>query len=160
MVVQRPSAMAADAVDIQLASTCDRVPTAARLRRWVRAVLRAEQRDGSVAIRIMDEPEMRRLNARFRGKEGTTNVLSFPAEETGLLGDIAICAPVVAREAAEQRKSVDAHYAHLVVHGVLHLLGYDHDSAGEARIMENKEITILAEFGIDDPYVIEAAADD
>lgn len=114
---------------------------------------------GELAIRIVDERESADLNERFRGKAGPTNVLAFPAGElvgndAGLrpLGDIAICGPVVAREAHEQNKALEAHWAHIVIHGCLHLLGYDHLTAEDAAEMESRERTILAGLGIGDPY--------
>lgn len=114
-----------------------------------------------LAIRLVGEPESRTLNHDYRGKDKPTNVLSFPAElpdmvlaelEERPLGDLVICAPVVAREAAEQGKPLNAHYAHLTVHGVLHLLGLDHEDEREAEAMEAIERAILAELGHADPY--------
>jgi probable rRNA maturation factor len=143
------------AVDVQVATTIAGLPDAASIRRWARAVMRAEHGVGAISIRLMDEAEMSALNARFRGKSGPTNVLSFPAGDTvatSILGDVAICMPLVEREAIAQGKTLHDHCAHLVVHGVLHLLGYDHESKGDARAMEAKEVTILAGFAIPDPY--------
>lgn len=114
--------------------------------------------DGEVAIRIVDESESAMLNERYRGQPGPTNVLAFPAGDmpSGAdirpLGDIVICAPVVAREAAEQQKPLEAHWAHMVVHGCLHLRGYDHGADTEARQMEERERDLLAGLGIEDPY--------
>lgn len=110
-----------------------------------------------VSFRVNDAEEMAALNLRFRSKDGPTNVLSFPADlvtekTASLLGDIAICAPVVIEEAAQQAKSVEAHWAHLTVHGVLHLLGYDHLDPADAQKMESLEIEILAELGFKNPY--------
>jgi len=110
-----------------------------------------------VCLRIVDEREGRSLNRHYREKNYATNVLSFPAElPTGvklpLLGDIVICAPVVAREAREQHKPLHAHYAHLTVHGVLHLLGFDHEDERDAMVMETIERGILAGLGLPDPY--------
>jgi probable rRNA maturation factor len=106
---------------------------------------------------VVDEAEGRELNRQYRHKDYATNVLSFPADlppELGLplLGDVILCAPVVAREAQAQGKSLDAHYAHLTVHGVLHLLGYDHETISDARTMEGLEVQILDSMGIPDPY--------
>lgn len=118
-------------------------------------------READLAVRVVDEKEGCSLNHHYRGKDYATNVLSFPAEmpeglpkgvKMPLLGDLVICAPVVAREAAEQGKSLSAHYAHLTVHGTLHLLGWDHEDDKEADAMEQLEREILAELGIDDPY--------
>src|SRR5690606_33587076 len=103
---------------------------------------------------VVGSAESRRLNRTWRGKDKPTNVLSFPAPATQspLLGDLAICAPVVAREAREQGKSTQAHWAHMVVHGVLHLLGYDHELDRDAAIMEARETALLANFGYANPY--------
>ena len=135
------------------------VPAAASFRRWVEAALRGARRRKSteLAIRIVDADEGRALNRDYRGKDYATNVLSFPAElppgvALPLIGDLAICAPVVAREAAEQGKPPAHHWAHLTVHGVLHLLGYDHIDDAEAEAMEALEIRILAGLAIPNPY--------
>jgi len=111
-------------------------------------------RDAGLSIRVVGSAESRRLNRTWRGKDKPTNVLSFPAPATQspLLGDLAICAPVVAREAREQGKSTQAHWAHMVVHGVLHLLGYDHELDRDAAIMEARETALLANFGYANPY--------
>lgn len=136
------------------------LPAPTSLRRWVAAALAGRIRRADLAVRLVDEHEGRSLNAHYRGKDYATNVLSFPAElpegvTLPLLGDIVLCAPVVAREALEQRKPLAAHYAHLVVHGCLHLLGYDHGKDREARLMEQAEREILAGLGIADPYLVE-----
>ena len=133
------------------------VPASTSFRKWVAAALSGRIREADLAIRIVDEREGRALNRHYRGKDYATNVLSFPAElpegvKLPLLGDLVICAPVVAREASEQGKTVTAHYAHLTVHGVLHLLGWDHGDAREAECMEQLEREILAGLGVDDPY--------
>ena len=133
------------------------VPAAVSFRKWVAAALKGRIREADLAIRIVDEREGQALNRHYRGKDYATNVLSFPAElpEGGtlpLLGDLVICAPVVAREAAEQGKPVAAHYAHLTVHGVLHLLGWDHEHDKDAEAMEQLEREVLAELGLPDPY--------
>jgi probable rRNA maturation factor len=133
------------------------LPAPASLRRWVAAALQGRIRRADLAVRLVDEAEGRALNAHYRGKDYATNVLSFPAElpegvTLPLLGDIVLCAPVVAREAAEQGKPLAAHYAHLVVHGCLHLLGFDHENDRDARLMEGTEREILAALGIADPY--------
>lgn len=133
-----------------------RSPTAASFRRWALAALGSHRRPVELSIRVVGEAESRRLNARYRGKDYATNVLSFPCEAPPLstppLGDVVICARVVAREAKAQGKSVEAHWAHMVVHGVLHLLGYDHVRAKEAARMEARETGILARLGYPDPY--------
>ena len=142
------------------------IPAATSFRRWVAAALAGRIREADLAIRIVDEKEGRSLNHHYRGKDYATNVLSFPAEiaegvkmpkgfKMPLLGDLVICAPVVAREAKEQKKKLAAHYAHLTVHGTLHLLGWNHEDEREAEAMEQLEREILAELGIDDPYAFE-----
>ena len=133
------------------------VPAAVSFRKWVAAALKGRIREADLAIRIVDEREDQALNRHYRGKDYATNVLSFPAElpegvKLPLLGDLVICAPVVAREAAEQGKPVAAHYAHLTVHGVLHLLGWDHEHDKDAEAMEQLEREVLAELGLPDPY--------
>lgn len=144
-------------VTVQYASEDDGLPDEAALRRWAAAALAAQNARGAVCVRLVDEAEGRALNARYRGRDHATNVLSFgvdaslPAAE-GLLGDLALCAPVVAREADAQGKTRRAHYAHLTVHGVLHLLGHDHQHPGEAERMEALERRILAALGFADPY--------
>jgi len=137
------------------------VPSAVSFRKWVAAALDSRIREADLAIRIVGTKEGRALNHHYRGKDYATNVLSFPAElpdglpegvKMPLLGDLVICAPVVAREAKEQKKVLAAHYAHLTVHGVLHLLGWDHEDEKEAVCMEQLEREILASMGIEDPY--------
>ncbi len=135
------------------------VPAPASFRQWVEAALRGagRRKPAELAIRIVDAEEGRTLNRDYRGKDYATNVLSFPAElppglRSPLIGDLAICAPVVLREAAEQAKPPRHHWAHLTVHGVLHLLGHDHIEDAEAEAMEALETRILARLGIADPY--------
>lgn len=130
----------------------------------VRAALTGRRDDAELCVRIVDEPESADLNQRYRGKAYATNVLSFPcdAELPGgyaLLGDLVICAPVVMKEAAVQNKCLNDHWQHLVVHGVLHLLGYDHIGEDEAQLMENEERAILAGIGVADPYVVDTAGE-
>lgn len=135
---------------LQLASQAADIPSIAQFKRWVRAALRVET---SLTIRVVDEDEGRQLNASYRGKDYATNVLTFPlTEEPLLMGDIIICAPVVAREAIEQGKSLLAHYAHMTVHGVLHLHGYDHEVDAQADLMEAMEIAIMRKLGFTNPY--------
>lgn len=134
------------------------LPAAASFRKWVAAALDGRIREADLAIRLVDEEEGRTLNRHYRGKDYPTNVLSFPAElpegvKLPLLGDLVICAPVVAREARDQGKPLAAHYAHLTVHGVLHLLGWDHENERDAECMEQLERGILATLGIEDPYL-------
>ncbi|HKN79644.1 MAG TPA: rRNA maturation RNase YbeY [Lysobacter sp.] len=137
------------------------LPAAVSFRKWVAAALAGRIREADLALRVVGTKEGRALNRHYRGKDYATNVLSFPAElpeglpegvKLPLLGDIVLCAPVVAREAREQKKSLAAHYAHLTVHGTLHLLGWNHEDAREADCMEQLEREILAELGIGDPY--------
>ncbi len=135
------------------------------IRRWIEAVLAAEAETAEVelTVRIVDEAEMAELNARYRHKTGPTNILSFPFEappgvELNLLGDLVIAAPVVQREAREQGKTETAHWAHMVVHGTLHLLGYDHLKPAEAEDMEAREINILHELGFSNPYLLDEAS--
>jgi probable rRNA maturation factor len=126
------------------------VPTRAQLRRWARAAL---ERDARVTVRVVGDDESRVLNRVFRGKDRPTNVLTFVMSEgRHLEGDLALCAPLIAREARAQKKSAAAHYAHLVVHGMLHLQGYDHESEREARVMERRETQIVTRLGYADPY--------
>ena len=140
------------------------IPAATSFRRWVAAALKGRIREADLAIRIVDAKEGQSLNHHYRGKDYATNVLSFPAElpeglpegvKFPLLGDLVICAPVVAREAGEQGKPLNDHYAHLTVHGTLHLLGWDHEDEKEAEAMEQLEREILAELDIEDPYTIQ-----
>jgi probable rRNA maturation factor len=135
-------------------------PAAPTLRRWAMAALDPRHRRAEVGIRVVGTAEGRRLNRDFRGKDRPTNVLSFPAlpgapDSGRFLGDLVICAPVVAREAREQGKALRAHWAHMVVHGILHLLGEDHDTPRRAAGMEAREIAILAGLGFGDPYEVD-----
>lgn len=146
-------------LDIAVAYAGERkgVPSAASFRRWAQAAIAGRRREAELSIRIVGEDEGRALNRDYRGRDYATNVLSFPAdlpEGVGLplLGDLAICAPVVAREAADQGKRASDHYAHLTVHGVLHLLGWDHEDDAGAEAMEALEREILAGLGVADPY--------
>jgi len=144
-------------IDVQFAVSADGMPDAGTLRKWAAAVLQEQAKTVELVIRVVDEAEITALNRQYRGKDGATNVLSFPSElpvEVGsaLIGDIVICAPVVARECVLQNKSRDAHWAHLVIHGVLHLQGLDHQTDDEARRMEACEARLLGELGFADPY--------
>jgi probable rRNA maturation factor len=134
---------------VQRASRASHIPSDARLRKWARAVL---PESAAVTVRYVGEAEGRRLNRAYRRRDYATNVLSFVYASRPLEGDIVICAPVVAREARAQGKPVAAHHAHLLVHGLLHLRGFDHERANEAARMEKRERAILAAFGIPDPY--------
>jgi probable rRNA maturation factor len=138
------------------------LPVPAAVRRWVEAALavprgRAVARGAELTVRIVDSEEGARLNRTYRRRTGPTNVLSFPLEapagvDVPLLGDVVVCAPVVIAEARVQDGPPDAHWAHVVVHGVLHLLGYDHEAPDEARVMERQEARVLARLGYADPY--------
>lgn len=144
-------------LDIQNASSGVEPPPAATLEQWVRAALDGRRDDAELSLRIVDEDEIAQLNARYRGKDYPTNVLSFPSDlppelELPHLGDIVICAGVVEREACEQHKSSAAHWAHMVVHGTLHLLGYDHIDDAEAAEMEGLETDILQRLAFPNPY--------
>ena len=142
-------------LSVQYACNTDGVPSRPQFRAWARAALNADgMRGGQITLRLVDAEEGQSLNRDYRGKDYATNVLSFPYEiEPVVIGDLAICHPVVAREAAEQGKTLEAHYAHLVVHGVLHLQGYDHETGeADAARMEDKEREILASLGFADPY--------
>ncbi len=133
---------------VQRASRAAHIPSDATLRKWARAA----GMEGIVTVRYVGAAESRRLNRRFRGKDYATNVLSFPYSAKPLEGDLVICAQVVAREAREQGKTLRAHHAHMLVHGLLHLAGLDHERAREAARMEGRERRILAELGFADPY--------
>lgn len=150
-------ALATHAIDVQFALQAPGVPGAADIRQWARQALAEHAAPAELVVRIVDEAEMTALNRSYRGKDGPTNVLSFPCEgfdavPSDLLGDIVICAPVVAAEAATQGKPLAGHWAHLVIHGVLHLLGYDHQHAPDAARMERRESDLLAGLGFPDPW--------
>lgn len=148
-------------LDLQLA--CDNsegLPPESQFQRWLDAVLPQFQEQSEVTVRLVDEAESQQLNLTYRGKDHPTNVLSFPFEapagiELPLLGDLIICRQVVEREAVEQQKTLEAHWAHMVVHGSLHLLGYDHIEDEQAEEMESLETEIMQEMGYPDPYLAE-----
>lgn len=145
-------------IDIESNSQSQLLPALPELERWISAALQSQQfEEAEVSVYIVDEAEGRELNAQYRGKDYPTNVLSFPAdiaEEIGipLLGDLVICAPVVEREAQEQGKTLPAHWAHMLVHGTLHLVGFDHIDDDEAEIMETLETQIVTGLGYPAPY--------
>lgn len=151
-------------VDVQLACDDAGVPGKAKIQDWVRyaasATNRAPAADSEIAVRIVDAAEIQTLNRLYRDKDAPTNVLSFPvgdmqglpAEAGQQLGDVVVCAAVIGAEAEAQGKAVDDHWAHMLVHGVLHLLGYDHENDADAAEMEDLEVAILAGRGISNPY--------
>jgi len=146
-----------DRIDVQFAFSGENMPSADDIRQWAEHALQESHRSVELTIRIVDEAEITSLNRQYRGKDGATNVLSFPYEPmpgvtSDLLGDVVICAPVVAAEAIVQNKLLRAHWAHLVIHGVLHLLGYGHLDEGAAREMEALEQALMAQLGFADPY--------
>lgn len=144
-------------IDLQQATDAD-VPSEQQFHRWASAALAQANEDCELSIRLVDEAESAELNNDYRGKNYPTNVLSFPFEspvplEPQLLGDLVLCVPVVAKEATEQNKTLEDHWAHLVVHGCLHLLGYDHIEDEDAEEMEALEISILQKLDINNPYI-------
>ena len=151
-------------LDLQLATSDEPPPSAADFERWLNAALAGRRDEAELSIRLVDADESQSLNAQYRGKDKPTNVLSFPfeapegipsSELDHLLGDLVICAPVIAHEAKQQQKPELNHWAHMVVHGTLHLLGYDHQNDEEAIEMEQLERNILETLGIPDPYLSE-----
>ena len=143
-------------VEIQKASSSSTVPSDLKFRQWAATALHGFG-DAELVVRIVDRDESQQLNARFRSGETATNVLSFPAElpeevDLPLLGDVVICAPLVEQEAQEQNKLPESHWAHLTIHGILHLLGYDHQTDEEATRMESLEISLLQSLDFRDPY--------
>ncbi|HEI8949900.1 TPA: rRNA maturation RNase YbeY [Morganella morganii] len=150
-------------LDLQIAcENTDNLPSEAQFQRWIDGVLPMFQEESEVTIRLVDEAESHELNLTYRGMDKPTNVLSFPFEvppeiELPLLGDLIICRQVVEREAAEQEKTKEEHWAHMVIHGCLHLLGYDHIEDDEAEEMEGLETEILKKLGYSDPYITEKA---
>ena len=148
-------------VDLQIATeNIEGLPTEEQIVQWATAAVQPEGDEVEMTVRIVDEAESHELNLTYRGKDRPTNVLSFPFEcpdevALPLLGDLVICRQVVEREAVEQEKPLMAHWAHMVVHGSLHLLGYDHIEDDEAEEMESLEIQIMQGLGFDDPYLAE-----
>jgi len=134
---------------VQYAVEAESLPTRAQVRKWARAALAL---DAEITVRFVGEAEGRSLNHDYRGKDYATNVLSFIYSSTPVQGDLVICAPVVEREAHEQGKTIEAHYAHLIVHGTLHLQGFDHEVEAEAQVMEARETEIVIKLGYPDPY--------
>lgn len=143
-------------LDLQIACN-EQPPSQQQMQHWAEQAMGNLRKHAELSVRIVDEQEGATLNQQYRGKTGPTNVLSFPAEfpeelEFPLLGDLAICAPVIVREAAEQHKLPEAHWAHMVIHGTLHLLGYDHIDDSDALEMETLETRIMQKLGYSDPY--------
>ena len=145
-------------VDLQIATLSKNIPAPGEIERWVCTALSDIRDNAEMTVRIVDEVEATELNKRWRQANGPTNVLSFPVDGNEafvpeLLGDIVICAPVIEKEAESQKKSIQAHWAHMVVHGTLHLLGFDHGNDTDAEKMETLEIQILDKLGITNPYI-------
>lgn len=147
-------------LDIQSIFASDGQPGREQFQLWVDSALEDVSDDAEIVIRIVDEQESAALNEQYRNKPGPTNILSFPFEapdiagiELNLLGDLVICAPVLEKEAREQHKNLADHWAHIVVHGIFHLLGYDHIGDDDADMMERKEIAVLDKLNISNPYI-------
>lgn len=150
-------------MDIQNVSGFDSLPADESIINWAKHALDEQHKDAEITLRIVDVNEGQTLNKEWRKKDSATNVLSFPVGEPiehapNLLGDIVVCAPIVEQEAKEQGKSSEAHWAHLIIHGILHLQGYDHESDEDANIMETKEINILKKIGFANPYETESTS--
>ncbi len=144
-------------VEIQLASKSKFIPDQQQFQNWVDAVLTDESQHSEIVIRVIDEDEMIEYNEQYRHKSGPTNILSFPFEapdsvESDLLGDLLVCAPVIETESKQQKKTLENHWAHIIVHGVLHLIGYDHINDMDAEEMEALEVMILKTITINNPY--------
>ena len=145
-------------IDVEVNSSSTKIPSVENIELWIRAALQSDElNQAEVSVYIVDEAESQELNAQYRGKDKPTNVLSFPADvpdEVGvpLLGDLVICAPVVEREAQEQGKTLEAHWAHMLIHGTLHLLGYDHVEDDEADVMEALETRLITQLNFPAPY--------
>jgi probable rRNA maturation factor len=144
-------------IEMQNLSKADKLPPETDFKRWIEATLHDRKQSAEIVVRLVDEQESADLNQTYRGKAGPTNVLSFPFEapaqlDMDLLGDLVICAPVIEREAIEQHKTAESHWAHMAVHGTLHLLGYDHQTDEQAVEMELLEKEILTGMGYQAPY--------
>ena len=144
-------------LEVQRIHHADNLPDDTAIQRWVDATLADHGRDTELVVRIVDKAESAELNQLYRHKSVPTNILSFPADlppelELNLLGDLVVCAPVLAQEALEQHKALHDHWAHIIIHGVLQLLGYDHLDEAEAELMESQEIRILQDLNIQNPY--------
>lgn len=148
-------------MDIQNVSGISSLPSNETIIQWAVLALDEKHKDAEITLRVVDEEEGHMLNKEWRNKNSATNVLSFPIGEPieqapNLLGDIVVCAPVVEKEAKTQKIDIEAHWAHLIIHGILHLQGYDHQSDDDANIMESKEIIILKKIGYANPYETES----
>jgi probable rRNA maturation factor len=148
-------------LEIQLATSYADYPSEQQFQLWLDTVLQEDDQDSEIVIRLVDDQESAELNQQYRHKQGPTNILSFPFEapdgfDTDLLGDLVICAPLIALEAQQQNKQLFDHWAHITIHGVLHLLGYDHIDDAEAEEMEALEIKILSRLNINNPYLEES----
>jgi len=145
-------------IEVQYHSAETPLPTKKILQKWVNTVMVNPKSDMEITLRIVDKEESYALNFQFRGKDKPTNVLSFPYDPipelpAHIVGDIVLCAPVIKEEAAQQQKALEAHWAHMVIHGCLHLLGYDHETSEQAGVMEPMEITLLNTLGFANPYL-------
>ena len=144
-------------IDIQRADTSEEIPSNVSINRWVKSALGNNDDPVELSIRVVAEQESAELNLRYRGKSGATNVLSFPfsavtPEPLPILGDLVVCAPIVTLEAQQQHKALEAHWAHMIIHGVLHLLGHDHENDHDAQTMEILETEILLGLNYPAPY--------
>lgn len=144
-------------IDLQVNSDSSQLPKESHMIRWAQAAVADRRKQAEISVLIVDTEEGAELNQQWRAKEGPTNVLSFPSDlpeelQLPLLGDLVICAPVVEREAQEQEKTLESHWAHMIIHGTLHLLGFDHVEDGEAEEMESLETSIMQSLGYPDPY--------
>ncbi len=144
-------------INVEYVSNASELPAEAMIAHWAQAALEGHERYVEVGVRIVDESEIIELNQRFRKRAEPTNVLSFPFEDppgtqTDVLGDVVVCAPIVSSQAQTEGKPLSAHWAHMIVHGIMHLRGYDHESPEEANAMEHMETRILEGLGFPDPY--------
>ena len=145
-------------INVQVESQNQKIPNNTQLEKWCSIVLKKKQQY-ALCLRIVDKNESQNLNRKWRKKDYPTNVLSFPLDipkglfETNFLGDIIICAPIIEQEAFEQKKDIQAHWAHIIIHGCLHLLGYDHITDEDAQVMEELEVNLLKKLGFSNPYI-------
>lgn len=145
-------------INVQVESQNQKIPNKTQLKKWCSIVFKKNQQY-ALCLRIVDKTESQNLNSKWRKKDYPTNVLSFPLDipqglfETNFLGDVIICAPIIEQEAFEQKKDIQAHWAHIIIHGCLHLLGYDHISDEDAQVMEELEVNLLKKLGFSNPYI-------